>query len=66
MINEGQEVFVKTGDTYTKGIIEEIVKEGNKKYFGVTGFADWKSNKEVFETESKAMKACGVEGGCFE
>lgn len=61
MIKEGQEVFVKTGDTYVKGIVEEIGKEGNKKYFGIFGFANWKSSKEVFETETKAKKACGLE-----
>lgn len=61
MINEGHEVYIKTGDTYTKGIVEEIGKEGNKKYFGISGFADWKSSKEVFETEAKVKKACGVE-----
>lgn len=61
MIKEGQEVFVKTGDTYIKGVVEEINKEGSKKYYGISGFATWKSAKEVFETESKAKKICGVE-----
>jgi len=60
MIKEGQEVFVKTGDTYTNGIVEEIGKEGNKKYYGISRFATWKSGKEVFETEEKAKKTCGV------
>jgi hypothetical protein len=61
MIKEGQEVFVKTGDTYTKGIVEETGKEGNKKFYGITGLATWKSSKEVFETEAKAKKACVLE-----
>ncbi|EXG87739.1 hypothetical protein K413DRAFT_4637 [Clostridium sp. ASBs410] len=62
MIKEGQEVFIKTGDIHIqKGIVEEIGKEGNKKYYGISGFADWKNSKEVFETEAKAKKACGVE-----
>lgn len=61
MIKEGQEVFIKTGNTYTKGIVEEVGKEGNRKYYGISGFADWKSNKEVLETEAKAKKACGLE-----
>lgn len=61
MIKEGQEVFVKTGDTYTKGIVEEIGREGNKKFYGISGFSTWKSSKEVFETEAKVKKACGVE-----
>lgn len=61
MIKEGQEVFVKVGDTYVKAIVEEISKEGNKKYYGISGFATWKNAKEVFETESKAKKIYCVE-----
>ncbi len=41
MIEEGQKVFVKQGDTYTESFVEEIGKEGNKKYYGISGFADW-------------------------
>lgn len=61
MIKEGQKVFVKTGDTYVDGIVEEIGKEGNKKYYGISGFASWKNAKEVFETEAKVKKSCDLE-----
>lgn len=61
MITEGQRVFVRVDSGYTDGFVEEIIKEGNKKYYGISGFATWKSNKEVFETEAKAKKICGEE-----
>lgn len=53
MIKEGQEVFVKVGDDYVTATVEEIAKEGNKKYYGVSGFTDWKTSKEIFENKPK-------------
>lgn len=53
MIKEGQTVWVKSGDDYIEGIVEEVGCEGRKKYYGISGFPNWKETKEVFEKKPR-------------
>lgn len=61
-INVGDTVYLLSTDGYTKHVVEEKEKDGNRFYCGLSGCARWypreriASNKEEAEAALKELK----------